>query len=432
MSTAVKVIRGVNLGGWLLLERYITPYLFAITSCDITGNFHSYPGQLGVPKNTQYHDFSKTESSSSSFEYDPIINNTIWDDMECKPILPYPHNEYTLLSKFESNRNIGREYLRRHWMNFITKDDIIKLKTVGGINTLRVPLGHWILGDILIVERQIVEPYVDGQWQYFVELCRWCREIGGIEVWPVISTTPGTEEEEGSSNSIDGWFNNPKNIERSLHTIKILINAIKRDGLEDVITSVGPLYVNNEINSYGNNKEKEQKKIIIRKFYDDALTIVRRALPKMGVFISDFSSNNNAVSSWNNEGYWIDEKTYSNTYLESYYSHVLSSSSSASSYSLRDLSPRQHIAYICRNTTRDIKSCCYEDYNNNQEQQKTKNTIVSSKGIQRIIGQWNVGYDILPLYKITKIMNNIAIYGIATDFHRTISIPRKHFFKKIR
>lgn len=36
-------IRGVNIGGWLVLERYITPSVFAITKCHLDGNPCWYP-----------------------------------------------------------------------------------------------------------------------------------------------------------------------------------------------------------------------------------------------------------------------------------------------------------------------------------------------------------------------------------------------------
>ena len=370
------IIKGVTIAGWLVLERYITPYLFALTTCDITGNFHSYPNQITTPK-TKYHTFP------SSFQYDPVKNNTIWDTMECKPI-PYPTNEISLISKFE-NKNIAREYIRRHWISFVRKEDILDLKD-SGISHVRVPLGHWILNGILQEERDM---YIDGEWQYFLEFCRWCREIG-MKVWPFIGTIPGSVDD-----SIEGWYRDEKNIGRSIHAVRRLVDAIKRDGLEDVITAIGPLIVKkNAVGDHDNH-------IIIRKFYNDALEIIRRAFPKdsMGIFIDDL--NNVGLF----DGYWMEEK-YSNTYLESHYSHV-------GRFDLRSLSPRQHIAYVCRNTTRDL-SCCNQ----------------GSSGIQRIVGDWSVAFDILPSKKIDKVMEYIAIHGAAPDFDRAIPQERERFLQK--
>ena len=45
-------IRGVNIGGWLMAERFITPYLFAINTCHLEGSLCWYPGQIGAPPNS--------------------------------------------------------------------------------------------------------------------------------------------------------------------------------------------------------------------------------------------------------------------------------------------------------------------------------------------------------------------------------------------
>lgn len=79
-----KKLRGVNLGGWLVLESWMTPSLFAgLTAVDET----SYSVELGI----------RAESM-----------------------------------------------LRQHWETFITEDDFRWLSSVG-INAVRIPVGHWIL-----------------------------------------------------------------------------------------------------------------------------------------------------------------------------------------------------------------------------------------------------------------------------------------------
>jgi glucan 1,3-beta-glucosidase len=42
-------IRGVNLGGWLVLERYIVPSQFAISNCHVQVDLCWYPGQVSAP-----------------------------------------------------------------------------------------------------------------------------------------------------------------------------------------------------------------------------------------------------------------------------------------------------------------------------------------------------------------------------------------------
>ena len=79
-------LRGVNLGGWLVLEKWITPSLF--TGLKAT-------------------------------------DETTW----CAE-----------LGKVEATRR-----LHRHWNTFITREDFAWLKQAG-INAVRLPVGHWIFG----------------------------------------------------------------------------------------------------------------------------------------------------------------------------------------------------------------------------------------------------------------------------------------------
>ena len=79
-------LRGVNLGGWLLLEKWITPSLFA--------------------------DLAATDE-------------TTW----CAEL---GHEEAT-------------RRLHHHWQTFITRDDFAWLARTG-INAVRLPVGHWLFG----------------------------------------------------------------------------------------------------------------------------------------------------------------------------------------------------------------------------------------------------------------------------------------------
>src|SRR5690242_20032492 len=83
MYTCYMTLRGVNLGGWLVVEKWITPSLFKGTSA------------------TNEFDLSKTVQ--------------------------------------------GRERIKRHHRSFITKKDLVWLKQQG-IEILRVPIGYWTLG----------------------------------------------------------------------------------------------------------------------------------------------------------------------------------------------------------------------------------------------------------------------------------------------
>ncbi len=243
-------IRGVNIGGWLLLERFISPYFFAITTCHLKGDFRFYPGQIDAPP-------------TSSPIYKPM------DTEECKPILPYPVDEWTLTDAFE-DKDILRQYLEIHYDNFVTRDDIRMLKENGATH-VRVPLGHWITGDIYDDE-----PYVNGGWPFFKRLVEWCREEG-IQVWPDIHSAPGSQNGFDNSGRLlenptcHGWDMDDihaanfsafklsvamglteykegdvvlsKNVLRSLKIVDDVTAAIARDNMTDVVQGLGNLIV---------------------------------------------------------------------------------------------------------------------------------------------------------------------------------------------
>ena len=84
-------LRGVNLGGWLVLEPWVTPSLF--------------------------------------YQFEDQPRERVAMDML---------NFCRVLGPKEGNRQ-----LREHWKHWVTEDDIARLASQG-INTLRVPVGDWM------------------------------------------------------------------------------------------------------------------------------------------------------------------------------------------------------------------------------------------------------------------------------------------------
>jgi glucan 1,3-beta-glucosidase len=294
-ETARRWIRGVNIGGWLLMERFITPYSFAITSCHLKGEFCWYPGQIDAPSihhpDHQYCDL---------FHCKPHLIESAAGGMD------YPTDEYTLAASFD-DKDIARRYLQYHWDNFVTLEDIKELKAAG-VTHLRVPLSHWIMGDI-----KNDEPWVDGGWFYFVRFVNWCRDLG-IEVWPDVHTAPGSQNGfDNSGRLMSGaptctrWSDSEKNVRRSLKAVRDIVKAIDRDGLKDVVTGFGIL----------NEPFLDCDETIVRKFNQDALDIVRGTLGNnTAIYIGDVFNQ----TAWN-DGFWTDEMDYSNTFLDSHYYH---------------------------------------------------------------------------------------------------------------
>mmetsp|Transcript_29433 Transcript_29433/g.68997 ORF Transcript_29433/g.68997 Transcript_29433/m.68997 type:complete len:216 (+) Transcript_29433:233-880(+) len=182
----IEAFRGVSLGGWLVFEGFLTPYLFTLTECDINGNF--YDITIG----------DRRDNATSS----EINRNTIkfgnGSTKNCKPLEAYPVDTWTLTSSFPS-KEMARAYLKRHWDTWVTEDDIAKIADAG-LTHVKIPIGHWIRGDI-----REGEPWVDGDWHFFARAVGWCRKYG-LKVVADIHTAPGSQN--GFDNS--GQFLNQR------------------------------------------------------------------------------------------------------------------------------------------------------------------------------------------------------------------------------
>lgn len=105
------------MGGWLLLEPWITPSLF-----------------------------------------DPWLNST-------NPAV----DEWTfseLLGREEASAR-----LQQHWDTWIQREDL-ELAREAGITHVRIPIGYWA------VSLEPYEPYVQGQWPHLLRALEWCHELG--------------------------------------------------------------------------------------------------------------------------------------------------------------------------------------------------------------------------------------------------------------
>ncbi|KAJ5085863.1 hypothetical protein N7532_010634 [Penicillium argentinense] len=108
------MVRGVNLGGWLVLEPWITPSIF--------------------------------------------------DDAGDAAV-----DEYSLCATLGADQ--CRAVLSQHWASFITQDDFNQI-AAAGMNHVRIPIGYWALTPIE------GDPYVDGQLEYLDAAVGWARASG--------------------------------------------------------------------------------------------------------------------------------------------------------------------------------------------------------------------------------------------------------------
>ena len=373
------------------MERYITPYTFSVTDCHQRGDFCWYPGQIDAPSENST-DYKRCNIS----ECNAVLSKDAFGQTD------YPLDEWHLSAAFENNTKAGEDWFNSHFDNFLKKEDLIKAKEAG-ITHVRVPLPHWILGDILEDEPWIAA----DRWKYFLRMCDWARDVG-LEVWPNIHTAPGSQngfDNSGVQNSVKtcgGWTDNPKHNQRSLDVLLEIAEAIREADLSDVVTGFGLL---NE--PFGDCDFFKYKKFLF-----DGITIVRRVLgPDVGIYMSDLFQ-----AALFGDGKWgLDVDKYNNTFLDSHYYNIFSPA-------VREMSPQEHIDHICHpDVGENIHDCCYEDVPVNK---------TPSHGVQRIVAEWSAAYDSMPGELLKPVMKSIYEYGEAPLMNRTLDPERMGFLQK--
>lgn len=159
-------LRGVNLGGWLVLEKWITPSLFAgLQATDET----SYCVELGEAEATRR--------------------------------------------------------LHHHWDTFITRDDFAWLKNAG-INAVRLPVGHWLFGKDYPYHRSYQEaryPFVEGGLAIVDKVFEWAGEFD-LRVVLDLHAAPGCQNgfDNGGILDVCEWHTSEEYIEHSLALLERL------------------------------------------------------------------------------------------------------------------------------------------------------------------------------------------------------------------
>ncbi|KAJ7195067.1 glycoside hydrolase [Mycena pura] len=192
----VDRVMGVNLGGWFVLEPFITPALF-----------QAYP--------------------SAGDEWD--LSTLMREDG-------------TLLEKLES-----------HYNTFITEQDIAQIAGAG-LNWIRLPIPFWAISTWSDVGTdafpdagtEIAEPFLAGvAWEYIVRLFTWARKYG-LRVNLDLHTIPGSQNgfnHSGKRGQIN-FLNGPMgiaNAQRAVDYIRIITEFIAQEQWQDVVQMFGVL-----------------------------------------------------------------------------------------------------------------------------------------------------------------------------------------------
>ena len=159
-------LRGVNLGGWLVLEKWITPSLFAgLKATDET----SYCVELGTAEATKR--------------------------------------------------------LRHHWETFITRDDFAWLQRAG-INAVRLPVGHWLFGPDYPYHRSYGGtryPFVEGGVAIVDRVFQWAEEFS-LRVLLDLHAAPGCQNgfDNGGIIGVCEWHTREEYIQHALDVLERL------------------------------------------------------------------------------------------------------------------------------------------------------------------------------------------------------------------
>jgi glucan 1,3-beta-glucosidase len=160
-----KKLRGVNLGGWLVLEKWMTPSVFeGLNATDET----TYCVELGGAAETR---------------------------------------------------------LKHHWQTFITRDDFAWLASIG-INAVRIPIGHWIFGANYPYHRTYGEyqhPFVEGGIAILDQAFDWAEDLG-LAIVLDLHAAPGCQNgfDNGGIKDVCEWHTDESYIDHSLWVLEQL------------------------------------------------------------------------------------------------------------------------------------------------------------------------------------------------------------------
>ncbi|EGN93093.1 glycoside hydrolase family 5 protein [Serpula lacrymans var. lacrymans S7.3] len=171
-------VRGVNLGGWLVLEPWITPSLF-----DNTGN-------------------------------SAIVDEWTFGQHQ--------------------NRVVAEATLQTHWNTWITESDFANI-AAAGLNHVRLPIGYWAF------EVGPGEPYIQGQLPYLQKAVTWAGNHG-LKLIIDLHGAPGSQngfDNSGQRMSFPHWQSNQTNIDRTNAVMKTIATMFTSN--PNVIPIIAPL-----------------------------------------------------------------------------------------------------------------------------------------------------------------------------------------------
>ncbi|KAF9044947.1 glycoside hydrolase superfamily [Panaeolus papilionaceus] len=173
---------GVNLGGWFVLEPFISPEIFQ--------------------------------------RYGSV------------------RDEWTLCERMRADpANGGINQMEEHYKTFITEEDIAQI-AAAGLNWVRLPVPYWA------IDKYDNEPFLEKtSWNYIVQALQWCRKYG-LRVKLDLHTIPGSQNgwnhsgKLGQINFLRGTMG-MANAQRALNYIRIFTQFISQPEWKNVVPVFG-------------------------------------------------------------------------------------------------------------------------------------------------------------------------------------------------
>ncbi|KAH7096203.1 glycoside hydrolase family 5 protein [Auriculariales sp. MPI-PUGE-AT-0066] len=175
-------IFGVNLGGWLVLEAFITPSLFERTHSMDEWTMHGFLTKVAPTNPT--------------------------------------------------------EMLEEHYSTFITEQDFAQIAGAG-LNWVRLPIPYWA---IEVWEGEQFIPRI--QWKYFLKAIEWARKYG-LRINLDLHGVPGSQNGWNHSGRLlryPNWLKTPMgtaNAQRSLSYIRVITQFISQEQYANVVPMFG-------------------------------------------------------------------------------------------------------------------------------------------------------------------------------------------------
>uniref|UniRef100_M4BQB4 glucan 1,3-beta-glucosidase n=1 Tax=Hyaloperonospora arabidopsidis (strain Emoy2) TaxID=559515 RepID=M4BQB4_HYAAE len=174
--------------------------------------------------------------------------------------------EYTAITK-AVNPDLVRSKLRDHHANFITESDIRQI-AAAGLNTVRVPVGYWIIGydNQDPANQREWEVYPKGTIQYLDRLIRDWGMKHNVSVLVGLHAAKGSQNgAEHSSPTSHGqsyWSQYSENVDNSIEVVRFLADRYLND---EAFLGIGLL----------NEPGPSTNESVLYQYYQDAYQAVR-------------------------------------------------------------------------------------------------------------------------------------------------------------